>query len=186
MVPFGRLSPFDRAKSIVHAGSVLCDYWVRICVNGRPRGTCRGSSPTAPAPRHQAQTASTVANWPPRSPMPPWRGRTCIRAACSTPVGLGSRGLVRHSCRRFFAKRLWGPQWTEICSHQSCDAASPPVRHRCGMSRTEYPGLTLASTGIGGRAAFHSSHAVHMAARRPGCRSARLARSRASSERLNR
>ena len=35
MVPFGRLSPFDRAKSFVHAGSVLCDYWVRIRVNGR-------------------------------------------------------------------------------------------------------------------------------------------------------
>ena len=25
----------DSAQSFVHAGSVLCDYWVRICVNGR-------------------------------------------------------------------------------------------------------------------------------------------------------
>ena len=35
MAPFGRPSPFDRAQSFVHAGPVLCDYRVWICVNGR-------------------------------------------------------------------------------------------------------------------------------------------------------
>ncbi len=39
--------------------------------------------------------------------------------------------------QEIFVKRLWGPQWTEICSQQSRDTASPQVRHRCGMSRKE-------------------------------------------------
>ena len=39
--------PFGRAQSFFHAGSVLCDYWVRICVNGRARWSITSGSRSA-------------------------------------------------------------------------------------------------------------------------------------------
>ena len=37
---------YDSTQSFVNAGSVLCDYWVRICVNGRwPSDSTRRPQP---------------------------------------------------------------------------------------------------------------------------------------------